>query len=39
MLNGQFDPSGLFVADRILVKCPSKYQSFDEVPERYITDG
>jgi cytochrome c-type biogenesis protein CcmE len=39
VLNGQFDLSGLFVANRILVKCPSKYQSIDEVPERYITDG
>ena len=36
VLGGRFGPSGTFEADRVLVKCPSKYQANDEVPERYI---
>ena len=27
VLSGQYDESGLFTADRVLVKCPSKYRS------------
>ncbi len=29
VLSGQYDDSGLFTADRVLVKCPSKYQSVE----------
>lgn len=36
VLSGQLGPSGVFQSDRILIKCPSKYQSYDEVPERYF---
>ncbi len=36
VLGGQFGSSGTFEANRVLVKCPSKYQADDEVPERYI---
>ena len=35
VLAGQFGPSGLFEADRVLIKCPSKYQSSEEAPARY----
>jgi cytochrome c-type biogenesis protein CcmE len=38
VLHGQFEQSGVFTVDRILVKCPSKYQTYDEVPERYFTN-
>jgi cytochrome c-type biogenesis protein CcmE len=27
VLSGEYNQSGLFVTDRVLVKCPSKYQS------------
>lgn len=36
VLSGRYVDDALFVADRILVKCPSKYQSTDEdLPSDY----
>ena len=36
VLGGYFGTQGIFVADRVLVKCPSKYQSIDyELPADY----
>jgi len=36
MLDGHYDPQGYFVAQRVLVKCPSKYRSLDlELPPDY----
>ena len=29
VLGGTYDPAGMFVADRVYVKCPSKYQSLE----------
>ena len=37
VLHGQLEPEGLFIADRVLVKCPSKYEAHEEVPDRYQT--
>ena len=36
VLGGSFGADGIFLADRVLVKCPSKYQSIDyELPANY----
>jgi cytochrome c-type biogenesis protein CcmE len=37
VLHGQFGPSGAFMVDRVLVKCPSKYESYDDLPDSYPT--
>ena len=34
VLLGQFEPSGHFLTDQVLVKCPSKYQSADQSTEQ-----
>ena len=32
VLSGTYRPDGVFEAERVLVKCPSKYQSLEEDP-------
>jgi cytochrome c-type biogenesis protein CcmE len=40
ILAGEYDPSGTFVTDRVLIKCPTKYQSaeYDNTPDDYVPD-
>ena len=37
ILAGEYGPSGTFITDRVLVKCPTKYQSaeYDSTPANY----
>ncbi len=37
VVEGKYDPSGLFVAENLLAKCPSKYEVAE--PEREETAG
>ncbi|MDA1215809.1 MAG: cytochrome c maturation protein CcmE [Chloroflexi bacterium] len=40
ILAGEYDPNGTFVTDRVLIKCPTKYQSaeYDNTPADYVQD-
>jgi cytochrome c-type biogenesis protein CcmE len=40
ILAGEYDSSGIFLTDRVLVKCPTKYQSaeYDNTPADYVQD-